>query len=163
MLRVYCEQKNKMVYQSSNARAMSKSIQATSKQAQSHQLQQEESGKRMLSSSSSTAATSKPSVSASHHSRQMTNEYVNVKSQCRRDSQSAMYNQKQSYRSESSSGHLMASGVKNRNDHKSDSYQQDQNNDNNRCNSGGQRFNGAPMTDISDDEDLAEVKIQTTF
>lgn len=160
---MYCEQKNKMVYQSSNARAMSKSIQATSKQAQSHQLQQEESGKRMLSSSSSTAATSKPSVSASHHSRQMTNEYVNVKSQCRRDSQSAMYNQKQSYRSESSSGHLMASGVKNRNDHKSDSHQQDQNNDNNRCNSGGQRFNGAPMTDISDDEDLAEVKIQTTF
>ena len=53
----------------------------------------------------------------------------------------------------------MAAGVKNRNDHKSDSYQADQNNDS-RCHSGSdQRFNGAPMTDIPDDDDLAEVKI----
>lgn len=130
---------------------MSKSIQATGKQAQSHQLQHEESGKRMPSSSS------KPS--ASHHGRQMTNENANVKSQCRRESQSTMYNQKQSHRSELSGGqHLMTAGAKNRNDHKNDSYQADQNNDS-RCHSGAdQRFNGAPMTDIPDDDDLAEVK-----
>lgn len=147
---------NKMVYQSSNVRAMSKSIQATGKQAQSHQLQHEESGKRMTSSS-------KPIASASHHGRQMTNENANVKNQCRRESQSTMYNQKQSYRLEPSGGqHLMTMGVKNRNDHKSDSYQADQNNDS-RCHSGGdQRFNGAPMTDIPDDDDLAEVKIHNT-
>lgn len=123
-----------MVYQSSNVRAMSKST---------HQLQQDEANKRMLSSVGPTKA----SGSASHHTR-MT--YENVKSQCRRESQT---NQK--YRSESSSGHqLMASGAKCRNDHKSDIYQQDQSNDN-RLNS-NQRHNGVPMTDIYAD-DLAEV------
>lgn len=149
-----CVEINKMVYQSSNARAMSKSIQATGKHVQSHQ--QEESSKRMPSSS-------KTSASASHHGRQMTNENANVKSQCRRESQSTMYNQKQSYRSELSSGqHLMATGVKNRNDHKNDSYQADQNNDS-RCGGGDHRFNGAPMTDIPGDDDLAEVKIHNNI
>lgn len=58
----------------------------------------------------------------------------------------------------------MASGVKSRNDHKSDSFQQDQNNDT-RCNNGDQRqcFNGAPMTDIPDDDNLAEVKMHNNF
>lgn len=137
-----------MVYQSSNGRAMSKSIQTTNKQVQPHQSHQDETNKRMLSSFGPTKANA--SASASHHSR-MT--YENVKSQCRRESQT---NQK--YRSDSSSGHqLMASGTKCRNDHKSDSYQQDQSNDNRLSSDQRHNANGVPMTDIYDDDDLAEV------
>lgn len=159
-----------MVYQSSNTRAMSKSIQATSKQSQSHQLQQEENNKRLLSStksgaSASTAAAAAAAAAAptsttashqSHHGR-MANEYVNVKSQCRRDSQSALQHQKPAYRCESSSGQqFMATGAKCRNDHKIDGHNQDISGDN-RLSIADQRQNGVPMTDIYAD-DLAEVK-----
>lgn len=148
---VLCEFKKKMVYQSSNARAMSKSIQATGKQAQSHQLHTEENNKRMLSSVASTKA----SASAPHYSR-MTNENANVKSQCRRESQS---NQNPLYRSESSRGQqFMASGAKCRNDHKNDSYLRDEHHDNRLNNE--QRHNGATLTDIYAD-DLSEVIMQT--
>lgn len=138
-----------MVYQSSNARAMSKSIPSTGKQVQSHQLQQDE-NKRMLSS----AALTKPSSSTSHHSR-MINENANVKSQCRRESQT---NQLPLYRSESSSGHqFMMSAAKSRNDHKNDNYLPEQNHDN-RLNMNEKRHNGTTMSDIyDDDDDLAEV------
>lgn len=151
----------KMVYQSSNTRAMSKSIQATSKQSQSHQLQQqqqqqEENNKRLLSTKSGASASSATAQHQSHHSR-MANEYANVKSQCRRNSQSALQNQKPVHRSESSSGHqLMAMGAKCRNDHKIDGNNQDASGDNRHNNE--HRQNGAPVTDIYADDDLAEVK-----
>lgn len=151
-----------MVYQSANTRAMSKSIQATSKQSQSQQLHQEENNKRLLSttvSATKSVASASSTMSAqqqhqSHHSR-MANEYVNVKNQCRRDSQSAL--QKPVYRSETSSGHqLMAPGAKSRSDHKIDSHNNQDTSGDNRFNN-DQRQNGAPMTDIYAD-DLAEVK-----
>lgn len=146
--RVECVSYEKMVYQSSNARVMSKSIQTTSKQTQSHQLQHEESAKRMPTKSGACA-----SQHQSHHSR---NEYVNVKSQCRRDSQSALQNSKPSYRCEVASGHqVMPSAAKCRNDYKSDNYPQDINNDSRLSNES--RHNGTSMTDIYAD-DSAEVK-----
>lgn len=154
-----------MVYQSSNTRAMSKSIQATSKQSQSQQFHQEENNKRLLSttvSATKSGASASSTMSAqqqhqSHHSR-MANEYVNVKNQCRRDSQSALQNQKPVYRSESSSGHqLMAPGAKHRSDHKIDGHNNQDTSGDNRFNN-DQRQNGAPMTDIYADDDLAEVK-----
>lgn len=154
----------KMVYQSSNTRAMSKSIQATSKQShqlqQQQQQQQEENNKRLLSTKSGASASTATAQHQSHHSR-MANEYVNVKSQCRRNSQSALQNQKPVYRSESSSGHqLMAMGAKCRNDHKIDGHNQDASGDNRHNNE--HRQNGAPMTDIYADDDLAEVKTMQT-
>lgn len=146
----------KMVYQSSNTRAMSKSIQATSKQSQPHQ---EENNKQLLSTAKSGAGAS-AHQQQSHHSR-MAHEYVNVKSPCRRESQSALPNQKPVYRSEAASGHqLMATGAKYRNDHKIDGHHSDSSGDN-RVNSSDhqqqQRQNGAPMSDIYADDDLAEV------
>lgn len=148
------------MYQTSNPRVMSKSIQATNKQAQSHQLQHEENTKRMLSAAKSSACTSQQQQQQqqSHHSR-MTHEYVNVKSQCRRDSQSALPNSKPSHRSEVASGHqVMPSAAKCRNDYKSDNYQHQDTSNDNRGSSNEQRHghNGATMTDIYAD-DLAEV------
>lgn len=143
-----------MVYQTSNPRVMSKSIQVTTKQSQSHQLQHEDNSKRMLSPTKSSACASQHQ---SHHSRQMANEYVNVKSQCRRDSQTALQNPKHSNRCETSSGHqVMPSATKSRNDYKSDMYQQETSNDC-RHNNESRHNNTAPMTDIYAD-DLAEVK-----
>lgn len=135
---------------------MSKSVHATGKPAQSHQLHQEENNKRMISPSKSSQASA--SQQQSYHSR-MTNENLNAKSQCRRDSQSAQQNSKSLYRSESASGHqFLLSASKCRNDHKTDNYHQDQSNNSNRCNN-DQRPNGAPMTDIYADV-LAEVTIK---
>lgn len=151
-----------MVYQSSNTRAMSKSIQATSKQSQSQQFHHEENNKRLLSTTATKSGASASSTMSaqqqhqSHHSR-MAHEYVNVKNQCRRDSQSALQNQKPVYRSESSSGHqLMAPAAKCRSDHKIDSHNNQDTSGDNRFNN-DQRQNGAPTTDIYAD-DLAEVK-----
>lgn len=149
----------KMVYQSSNARVMSKSNQTTSKQAQSHQLQHEENAKRMPTKSSACASSQQHQ---SHHSR-MTNEYVNVKSQCRRDSQTALQNSKPSYRCETASGHqVMPSAAKCRKDYKSDNYQQQQQDINNDSRlSNESRRNGTSMTDIYADDSAEVMKKHT--
>lgn len=145
-----------MVYQTSNTRVMSKSIQVTNKQTQSH-LQHDETSKRMLTSGKSSACTSQHQ---SHHSRSMTNEYVNVKSQCRRDSQTALQHLKPMYRCEMASGHqVMSSATKCRNDYKSENYQQEISNDS-KHNHDTRYNNGTPMTDIYAD-DLTEVKTDT--
>lgn len=155
-----------MVYQSSNARVMSKSMQATNNK-QSHQ---EDSNKRMLSSAKSGACAPQHQQQQSHHSRMSTaaHEYVNVKNPCRRNSQAAAQNTKPLYRSESVHRAQMmpSSAVKCRNDHhKNDNHHQDSrssggSNDMNRaCHES--RHNGNPMTDIYAD-DAAEVKKTTT-
>lgn len=159
-----------MVYQSSNARVMSKSMQATNnnrKQSQSHQEEgcSSNNNKRMISSAKSNACASQHQQQShpSNHSRMTTtttstHEYVNVKNPCRRNSQSASQNAKPLYRSESVQRAQMmpSSAVKSRNDHRNDNHQQDSSNDMNRgCHE--PRHNGKPMTDIYAD-DAAEVK-----
>lgn len=168
-----------MVYQSSNARVMSKSTQVTNKQSHSHPEENSANNninnKKMLSSAKSSACASQHhhlhQQQQSHHSSRPPthHEYVNVKSPSRRISQQpiAQNPAKALYRSESmqqhrsqammmSSSSAAAGAGKSRNDHKNDSHQQDSNRDMNRaCHES--RHNGNPMTDIYAD-DAAEVK-----
>lgn len=159
-----------MVYQSSNARVMSKSTQVTNKQSHSHPEENSANNKKMPSSAKSSACASQHHPQQSHHSSrpQSHHEYVNVKNPTRRNSQQPIQQNpaKALYRSESmqqhrsqvmmSSSSAAAAAAKGRHDHRNDNHQLDPSHDMNRaCHEA--RHNGNPMADIYAD-DAAEVK-----